>query len=107
MLRNMSSTCRLGWFYIVTTSMIGLLDTLSIPAGLSVGRRQCTLCDHEHLAILQKLREPPNKLINSCDETFGSCRHKTKFHRYVSTDSSTDDSIEEENVGPMKVTTEV
>ena len=79
----------------------------SISTAKTFGARHCTLCDHERLAILQRLKENPNKLINSCDEIFGSCRHKTKFHRYVSTDSSTDDSTEEEKVGPMKVTTEV
>ena len=79
----------------------------SISSAKTFGTTHCTLCDHERLAILERLRENPDKLINSCDELFGSCRHKTKFHRYVSTDSSTDDSTKEEKVGPMKVTTEV
>ena len=88
---------RIGW----------LLSPLSMWYWRGIIITHCTLCDHERLAILERLRENPDKLINSCDELFGSCRHKTKFHRYVSTDSSTDDSIEEEKVGPMKVTTEV
>ena len=80
----------------------------AIGASKTFGTSHCTLCDHERPAILEALDKNPNQLINSCDEIFGSCRHKTKFHRYVrKTDTSADDSMEEEKVGPMKVTTEV
>ena len=58
----------------------------------SFGHLSCQLCMAERLAILKKAKEEPDKLINSRLEIYGSCRHKTRFHRYTMNGlTSTDD----------------
>ena len=53
----------------------------------------CTLCNRERLEILKQARSDPTKLINSCNEICGACRHKPRFHRYPNTDpKSTDEA---------------
>ena len=47
------------------------------------GTDKCKLCMKERLEILRKHRKNPNLLINSCTEIYGSCRHKSRFHRYA------------------------
>ena len=69
--------------------------------------KHCTLCNQERLHIFNRSLVDPEKLINSCTEIFGACRHKTQFHRYVKAVPSTEDSTKEEKVMPTKVTTEV
>ena len=40
-----------------------------------------------------------NKLINTCGEIYGACRHKTRFHRYtMNNTTSTDDGVNPERV---------
>jgi len=34
------------------------------------------------MEIVKASRKHPEKLINSCSEIYGGCRHKPKFHRY-------------------------
>ena len=50
------------------------------------GRVNCNLCMMERLEILKAERidrlKGEGKLINSSNELYGSCRHRTKFHRY-------------------------
>ncbi|CAB9514199.1 expressed unknown protein [Seminavis robusta] len=55
------------------------------------GTRHCSLCNRERLEILKRSRESPEKLINSCNEIYGACRHKPRFHKYHNS-PSTDDS---------------
>ena len=50
------------------------------------GRVNCNLCMMERLEILKAERidrlKGEGKLINSSNEFYGACRHRTKFHRY-------------------------
>ena len=52
----------------------------------------------ERIEILKHSKKDPNSLINSCNEIYGACRHKPKFHRYVSRNPSTDESKKDERV---------
>ena len=63
----------------------------------SFGQLNCSLCMKERLAILDEFRKNPTKLINSQKELYGSCRHRTRFHRYC-TCESTDDGLGLERV---------
>eukprot|EP00957_Ditylum_brightwellii_P157858 12015570-Ditylum_brightwellii.AAC.2 len=44
------------------------------------------LCTDEQLHILYRTFNKELKLINRGSENYGACRHKTKFHRFTSTD---------------------
>ena len=50
------------------------------------GKINCNLCMMERLEIIKALRNDKlngdKKLINTSNEFYGACRHKTKFHRY-------------------------
>ena len=70
------------------------------------GSPKCALCTREKLEIFKQSRENPSLLINSCNELYGACMHKPKFHTYVKADPSTDESPVDERVPTEKVTTE-
>ena len=79
-----------------------------ISAMKTFGTHHCTLCNRERLAILKASKQSPDLLINSCNEIFGACRHKAKFHRYIRKDDSPAlMSQSDERVEQPKVTTEV
>ena len=65
----------------------------------SFGTHSCALCMREHISILTLSRESPEQLINSCSEIYGACRYKTRFHRYLRVNTSTDDGVNPEKVG--------
>ena len=50
------------------------------------GKINCNLCMMERLENIEAMRgdrlNDDKKLINSSNEFYGVCRHKTKFHRY-------------------------
>jgi hypothetical protein len=54
------------------------------------GQVNCTLCMKERLAIVKAMRKEPHKLINSSTEIYGTCRHKTQFHRFTNYNTSTE-----------------
>ena len=62
-----------------------------ISAVKTFGTTNCTLCAKERLEIMKLSRYKPHLLINSCNEIYGACRHKPKFHRHT-TAPSTDES---------------
>ena len=63
------------------------------------GTRNCKLCAKERLAILKFTREQPKQAINKCNEVYGACRHKPRFHRFKTNDKpSTDESDDDERV---------
>ena len=78
-----------------------------ISAVKSFGTANCSLCNKERLEILKQSRRDPLILINSCNEIYGACRHKPRFHRYCKAEPSTDESIDDERVKKKRVTTEV
>ena len=49
----------------------------------SFGKSCCQLCMRERMEILRRHNKEPDKIINSCGEIYGACRHKPKFHRYT------------------------
>ena len=46
------------------------------------GTRRCKLCAKERLEIIKMCKFKPNEIINKCNEVYGACRHKPKFHRF-------------------------
>ena len=59
------------------------------------GRLSCSLCMNERLAILNSFKHSPDKLINSCNEFYGACRHKPRFHRFFNMTPCTDERLRE------------
>ncbi len=78
-------------------------DPLSVVK--TFGTDRCLLCNHERLNIFKWMRLKPDKLINTCNEIYGACKHKPKFHRFRTTMSSTDESTKTKS-NNRKVTTE-
>ncbi len=76
----------------ITCSVIWKGNPLS--AVKTFGTPHCTLCARERIEILKLSRYKPHLLINSCNEIYGACRHKPKFHRYA-TAQGTDESPRE------------
>ena len=64
------------------------------------GTKGCALCSKERVEILKIARGSPQLAINSCNEIYGSCRHRPRFHRYKAENKkpSTDDPTEGERV---------
>jgi hypothetical protein len=75
LLRNMM-TCSVIW------------EAKAHSAIKSFGTSKCILCNRERLEILKMHTYKPNLLINSCNEIYGACRHKARFHRYESRNST-------------------
>jgi hypothetical protein len=49
----------------------------------SVGKLNCSLCLRERIEILRTIRQEEWKIMNHCNEIYGACRHKTRFHRFL------------------------
>jgi len=63
----------------------------------SFGRADCNLCMKERTEILKLKKKNPKGLINSINKFYCACRHKTKFHRYITANTlSTDEAINAE-----------
>jgi hypothetical protein len=59
------------------------------------GTPGCKLCSKERYAILKLIRTKPHLSINKCNEVYGACRHKPRFHRFdhsETSNTSTDES---------------
>jgi hypothetical protein len=73
---------------------ISAVKTFSTPT--------CVLCNRERLEILRAFKHKPEKLINSCNEIYGACRHNNKFlkfHRYCKqTSTGTDEPNKGERI---------
>ena len=46
------------------------------------GTRACKLCAKERLNILKASLKEPTNCINCCNEIYGACHHKPKFHGF-------------------------
>ncbi len=69
----------------------------------SFGKLNCSLCMRERIEILRTIRQEEWKIINHCNEIYGACRHKTRFHRFLKEhtnmkNTSTDDGDKPEKV---------
>jgi hypothetical protein len=49
----------------------------------SFGKLNCSLCMWERIEILHTTCQEEWRIINHCNEIYGSCRHKTRFHRFL------------------------
>ena len=68
------------------------------------GTRACKLCSKERSAILKLTRKTPNLAINKCNEVYGACRHKPRFHRFNQSHSSDAKTSTDESVKDKRVT---
>ena len=48
----------------------------------------------ERLEILKASKQQPKRLINSCNELYGACRHRPVFHRYTNYTTSADEGLD-------------
>ena len=67
------------------------------------GTPGCKLCSKERMAILNLTRKTPHLAINKCNEVYGACRHRPRFHRFTQSricdvNASTDESVKDERV---------
>jgi hypothetical protein len=51
------------------------------------GTNYCILCMEERCANLEQWKKDKNKLINNRSELYGGCRHRTRFHRLMKTET--------------------
>ena len=58
---------------------------------------------HEKVKILCALQQEENNVINSNNEVFGACRHKTKFHRFLKDDKNVKSTSTDEGNKPERV----
>ena len=63
----------------------------AISCSKSFGKISCSLCMKERLEILKASKQQPKRLINSCNELYGACRHRPVFHRYTNYTKSADE----------------
>ena len=63
-------------------NQIGAMKTFTKP--------NCNLCMQERLTIVKMIRDKHVTVMNKTSDIYGSCRHKTCFHRFC---LSTDDTV--------------
>ena len=73
------------------------------------GTKCCKLCSKERMAILNLTRKHPEMAINKCNEVYGACYHRPRFHRFktIQNNASTDESRQDERVNRPSSTTSV
>jgi hypothetical protein len=49
----------------------------------------------ERIEILRTTRREQRKIINHCNEIYGTCRHKTRFHRFLKVHTNEKNSTDE------------
>ncbi len=69
----------------------------------SFGKLNCSLCMQERIKILCTIHQEEWKIINHCNEIYGACQHKMRFHRFLKEhtnvrNTNTDDSNKPEKV---------
>ena len=74
--------CKLEFSTLYQANLVSVVRTF--------GTSKCRICAREKLDIFKHSFNPLVKLMNNCLEIYGACKHKPKFHRYSSTDESTD-----------------
>ena len=68
------------------------------------GKLNCSLCMRERIEILRAFDQADNEylVINSNNEIFGACRHKTRFHRFRKETSNVKSTRTDEGVEPER-----
>jgi hypothetical protein len=69
----------------------------------SFGKLNCSLCMRERIEILRTIRQEEWKIINNCNEIYGACRHKTRFHRFLKEHTNVKNTSTDEGNKPEKV----
>ena len=47
------------------------------------GKLSCTICMEERIEIINNSRRRNSRIINTCSEVYGACRHIPRFHRFI------------------------
>jgi hypothetical protein len=69
----------------------------------SFGKMNCSLCMRERIEILCTICQEEWKIINHCNEIYGACRHKTRFHRFLKEHTNVKNTSTDDGVKPEKV----
>jgi hypothetical protein len=69
----------------------------------SFGKLNCSLCMRERIEILRAMQQEECLIINSCNEIYGACRHKTKFHRFHKEHTDVKNTSTDEGDKPERV----
>jgi hypothetical protein len=57
----------------------------------------------ERIEILCTIHQEEWKFINNCNEIYGACRHKTRFHRFLKEHTNVKNTSTDEGNKPEKV----
>jgi hypothetical protein len=57
----------------------------------------------ERIEILRTIRQEEWKITNHCNEIYGACRHKTRFHRFLKEHTNVKNTGTDEGNKPEKV----
>jgi hypothetical protein len=69
----------------------------------SFGKLNCSLCMRERIEILRTICQEEWKIINHCNEIYGACQHKTRFHRFLKEHTNVKTTSTDDGVKPEKV----
>jgi hypothetical protein len=57
----------------------------------------------ERIKILHTICQEEWKIINNCNEIYGACQHKTRFHRFLKEHTNVNNTSTDEGNKPEKV----
>ncbi len=69
----------------------------------SFGKLNCSLCMRERIEILCTIRQEEWRIINHCNEIYGACQHKMRFHRFLKEHTDVKYTSADEGDKPEKV----
>jgi hypothetical protein len=69
----------------------------------SFGKLNCSLCMRERIEILCTVHQEEWKIINHCNEIYGACRHKMRFHRFLKEHTNVKNTSADDGDKPEKV----
>jgi hypothetical protein len=69
----------------------------------SFGKLNCSLCMRKRIEILCMIHQEEWKIINHCNEIYGACWHKTRFHRFLIEHTNVKNTSTDEGNKPEKV----
>jgi hypothetical protein len=69
----------------------------------SFGKLNCSLCMWERIEILRTICQEEWRIINHCNEIYGACQHKTRFHRFLKEHTIVKNTSTDEGNKPEKV----
>jgi hypothetical protein len=69
----------------------------------SFGKLNCSLCMRKRIKILRTICQEEWKIINTCNEIYGACQQKTRFHRFLNKHTNVKNTSTDEGNKPEKV----